>query len=860
MQSPKNKKLQSGAEHRYPVYDNKRENDLRTSHRFLEIANRHTEMTPLLNEFVSEIKKITGCEAVGMRILDENGHIPYQAYIGFSQQFYDQESPLSIECDGCMCVNVVKGTTDPNLPTLTSGGSFHTNGTTRFLSTLSETEKEQTRNACNRFGYESVALIPIRLGDRILGLIHIADSRENMISPQAVASFEWVARQLALAVQRIKTEEKSKESQERLKRLGDTLPEGMVYRLVHRPDGSRSFTHASEGSRRLFQVSPEEIANDANVLYDMIAPEFLESEHIAEKESMENLKIFDFEMPMTLPNGDTRWIRWHSKPERLADGTLIWDGVCLDVSRRRQAEETLRNARDELEVKVQERTNDLSETNKDLRHEIEERMQAEKALQQSKYFSQTVLMSLRDHVAVLDRQGNILAVNDSWKQFARKNNCQNLARIGSGVNYFEVCRLSSNGGDDTACAALDGIRSVINGDRDRFEIEYPCDSPMEKRWFHMAVIPLKRQEGGVIVSHIDTTVRKTAELELRKAYSEIKRLKNQLEADQSYLREEIKLAHNHENIIGNGDRLKYVLFRAEQIAPTDTTVLILGETGTGKELIARAIHSASLRSERPLIKVDCASLPANLIESELFGHEKGAFTGADKRRVGRFELANGATLFLDEIGDLPPDLQPKLLRVLQDGEFERLGSSQTLSTDVRIIAATNRNLEEDVREKIFRIDLWYRLSVFTITIPPLRDRHEDIGLLVSYMIKNFERKHGKRIRSVPTDTLAKLQNYSWPGNVRELENVIQRAVINSKGDRLQLADDLTTSRSGNAESPDLPIQSLEEVERAHILAVLRKTNWIIQGISGAAALLDKNPSTLRGRMRKLGIHRPPYRA
>ena len=305
--------------------------------------------------------------------------------------------------------------------------------------------------------------------------------------------------------------------------------------------------------------------------------------------------------------------------------------------------------------------------------------------------------------------------------------------------------------------------------------------------------------------------------------------------------------------------MTYVLFRTEQIAPTDTTVLILGETGTGKELIARAIHNASPRKDRPLIKVDCASLPAHLIESELFGHEKGAFTGADKRRVGRFELANGATIFLDEIGDLSLELQPKLLRVLQDGEFERLGSSQTRRTEVRVIAATNRNIEEDVENKKFRMDLLYRLSVYTITIPPLRDRVDDIGILVNYMVGKFERKQGKRIRSVPTETLANLQNYSWPGNVRELENVIQRAVINTEGDTLQLADDLPASRSGNAESPDLPIKSLEEVEREHILLSLRKTNWKIQGESGAAALLEINSSTLRGRMRKLGIHRPPYR-
>jgi formate hydrogenlyase transcriptional activator len=382
------------------------------------------------------------------------------------------------------------------------------------------------------------------------------------------------------------------------------------------------------------------------------------------------------------------------------------------------------------------------------------------------------------------------------------------------------------------------------------------------RWIEHVCQPVTGDQGeflGFRASNRDITKRKEGEIHLQDAYSEIATLKAQLEADRTYLREEIKLEHDYENIIGDSDMMKYVLFRAEQVAPTDTTVLILGETGTGKELIARAIHNAGERKARPLIKVDCASLPANLIESELFGHERGAFTGAIEKRVGRFELANGATLFLDEIGELPLDLQPKLLRVLQDGEFERLGSSQTLHTDVRIIAATNRNLEEDVQKKHFRMDLWYRLNVFTISIPPLRERSEDIVLLVKYMIQHFERKLGKRIRSVHTSVFSKLQNYSWPGNVRELENVIECAVINTLGDALKLEDSLDVVRPGDEASPDFPIKSLDDIEREHILRVLKKTNWKIHGENGAAALLDINPSTLRGRMRKQGIHRPPYK-
>ena len=364
---------------------------------------------------------------------------------------------------------------------------------------------------------------------------------------------------------------------------------------------------------------------------------------------------------------------------------------------------------------------------------------------------------------------------------------------------------------------------------------------------------------GFRASNRDITKRKQSEIKLQKAYLEITELKAKLEADQAYLREEVKLEHDYENIIGESDAMKYVLYRAEQIANTDTTVIILGETGTGKELIARAIHNGSLRKDRPLIKVDCASLPANLIEAELFGHEKGAFTNEVTTRVGRFELADGATMFLDEIGELPLELQSKLLRVLQDGEFERVGSSQTLHTDVRIIAATKLNLKEDVQEKKFRMDLCYRLRVFAISVPPLRDRNEDIVLLVNHLVKQFERKHGKQIKSVPNHVASKLQNYTWPGNVRELENVIESAVLNTQGDTLRLERVLDTPRSREAEDFDIPMKSLAAIEREHILRALKKTNWKINGNDGAAKLLAINPSTLRGRMRKHKVERPPYK-
>jgi PAS domain S-box-containing protein len=376
------------------------------------------------------------------------------------------------------------------------------------------------------------------------------------------------------------------------------------------------------------------------------------------------------------------------------------------------------------------------------------------------------------------------------------------------------------------------------------------------RWIEHACQPVVGEGDALLgfrTCNRDITKRKNAEEELRRALAEISTLEKKLEAETEYLREEINLEHNFRNIIGKSNALQYVLFKVGQIAATDTLALILGETGTGKELIARAIHHASKRANRPLIKVNCATLPENLIESELFGYEKGAFTGADKRHSGRFEVADGTTLFLDEIGEIPLGLQAKLLRVLQDGEFERLGSSRTIKVDVRVIAATNRDLEEDVRQGRFRKDLWYRLNVFPLTVPPLRDRLDDIPLLVDHFVARFARKQGKEIPMVSVGVMAVLQRYPWPGNIRELENVIERAVINTTGPRLRLADGLKVR---GEEGNNGQLKTLRAMEREHILKVLEKTNWKVSGKNSAAEILDIDRSTLRARMAKLGIHKP----
>jgi PAS domain S-box-containing protein len=348
--------------------------------------------------------------------------------------------------------------------------------------------------------------------------------------------------------------------------------------------------------------------------------------------------------------------------------------------------------------------------------------------------------------------------------------------------------------------------------------------------------------------------RKGTEESLKDALAEIKRLKDRLHAENIYLQQEVAREYNFGEIIGQSNAIEYVFFRIEQVAPQDATVLLLGETGTGKGVIARAIHSRSSRKDRPMITVNCTALPANLIESELFGREKGAFTGADARQIGRFELADGGTIFLDEIGEMPLELQSKLLRVIQDGEFERLGSPRTIKVNVRIIAASNRNLEEEIRNGRFREDLFYRLNVFPITIPPLRQRKEDIPLLVNYFVAKFNKKMGKKIETVSKETLSTLQEYHWPGNVRELESVIERAVITSPGTALQVLDRFDTFRkTGELVAQD--VKDLAGLEHDHILQVLQKTGWRIEGKNGAAVLLGLNPSTLRARMRKYGIRR-----
>jgi len=437
--------------------------------------------------------------------------------------------------------------------------------------------------------------------------------------------------------------------------------------------------------------------------------------------------------------------------------------------------------------------------------------------------------------------GHILHVNESF--------CTML-----GYSREELLDMSINDFDPTFEPEVFWSRfEEASGGTHRFEIQvYTKDQssfPVE------VTVSFTEFEGAIYGScfMLDISERIRKDNELRNALSELEEIKQRLEEENIYLKEEIRLDHNFSDLIGQSKIFKKVLRQVEQVAATDTTVLLLGETGTGKELLARAVHNLSLRKERSLVKVNCAALPANLIESELFGHEKGAFTGATARKVGRFELANGGTIFLDEVGDLPLEMQTRLLRVLQEGEFERVGGVTTLKVDVRVIAATNRNLEKLLEEGRFREDLFYRLNVFPIEPVPLRERKEDLPALVSYFVNKFSPKLGKTIESVPKSVMDLLKRYHWPGNVRELENIIERSMI------LSPAKELTIEDCFGHDTPSLmdhELTTLLEVERNHIAGILEKTGWRVSGERGAAKILGLNSKTLESRMKKLGISRP----
>ncbi len=438
-------------------------------------------------------------------------------------------------------------------------------------------------------------------------------------------------------------------------------------------------------------------------------------------------------------------------------------------------------------------------------------------------------------------------------------------KINASDDYLPVLVITAQPGHKLR-ALQSGAKDFIGKPFDLVEVETRIHNLLEVRLLYNQLDNYNKVMEQTVLERTDELLkanvqlkqeieeRKKAEESLLATCEEIKRLKTRLQAENIYLQQDAARNCNFGQIVGQSSAISQVFLKVEQVAPMDATVLLLGETGTGKGVFARALHSRSNRKDRSMITVDCTSLPANLIESELFGREKGAFTGADTRQIGRFELADEGTIFLDEIGELPLELQSKLLRVIQDGEFERLGNPRTIKVNVRIIAASNRNLEKEIGNGRFREDLYYRLNVFPITIPPLRQRKDDIALLVTHFVAKFNKKTGRTIESVSQDTMALFQEYHWPGNIRELESVVERAVIISQGSALQVLDRFEISRKPE-QTASREVKSIAELEHDHIVLVLRKTSGRIEGGNGAAAILGLNPSTLRARMHKLEITR-----
>ncbi len=525
-----------------------------------------------------------------------------------------------------------------------------------------------------------------------------------------------------------------------------------------------------------------------------------------------------------------------------------------DISQKRALDMKLEEANLLLEKIVEER----SEGSKITLNALSEKKEALQKLQKLQRHHQSILQSAGDGIYGLDCQGHTTFVNPAA---ARMVGWELEELIGkSQHDMIHHTKIDGTPFDKKECSIYAAFNDgkIHHVEDEVFWRKDGTSFPIE--YISTPIWDENNKLIGAVVSFKDITRRKEAELalkstniELKEALTEVKQLKTRLEQENKYLQQEIKLTHNFEEIISQSKKFKKVLGQVEQVSKTDATVLILGESGTGKELIARAVHNISNRKNRPMVKVNCAALPATLIESELFGHEKGAFTGAIARKVGRFELADGGSIFLDEIGEIPIELQPKLLHVLQEGKFERLGNPNTMKVDVRVIAATNVNLQDAIVKGTFREDLYYRLNVFPITLPSLRERKEDIPLLTRHFLLKYNTQFGKKIEAITERVIDSLMNYSWPGNVRELENVIERAVIISPGSKLEIGDAIPKTSIDAAEES---VTTLADNEKTHILKILKLTNWRISGEKGAAKILNINRTTLEARMKKLSIERP----
>jgi PAS domain S-box-containing protein len=657
-------------------------------------------------------------------------------------------------------------------------------------------------------GFKSALGFPLFDGGRVLGAVVFAGSQEQGAwADEMVAQLEYVARIFASALVRKRAEAACRREAVDYKSLLES-----ARAMVWRADAvTLQDTFISTTVESTLSSSREDCAKPRELWAERIHPDDREQVLACMREAADEKRDCDFQHRVLTADGRTVWMQnvAHVVVENGQARELV--GVGFDITERKL-----------LEVELQE----------------------------SEAFVSCVFESLHSEVVVLDKHGTITAVNGAWNRFACENGIDPAA-VSAGVNYLDVCRRAAARGDGLAGQVLAGIGAVLEGSRAEILLEYPCDAPTAPRHFAMRVSPLRAREGGVVIVHSDITPLRQSQESLRQAISEVERLKSKLQEENVYLRQRVRVHNDHHRMIGQSQAIRRMLDQAEQVAPTDSTVLLLGETGTGKELLAAFIHDASARRNRTLVVVNCAALPGPLVESELFGREKGAFTGSLSRQVGRFELADDSTIFLDEVGELPLEVQAKLLRVLESRQLERLGNPRPVQVNVRIITATNRDLEQEVADGEFRQDLYYRLNVFPISVPPLRERREDIPLLVWAFVDEFAKKFNKNIESVMRESMDALQRYAWPGNIRELRNLVERAMIMASGPKLRIQLPPVV-----ASSPSVTSRKLEEVEREHVLSVLEKSGWRVRGPNGAAETLGLKPTTLEARMAKLGIRRP----
>jgi len=712
-------------------------------------------------------------------------------------------------------------------------------GETVIIPKMTDLPPEAGRDRENFLAYsaKSHVSVPLSVGTGpVYGVLTFSVLHEEKNWPASVVKgFQLIAQVFANALARKRADEALRESEARLSVATNAAGAGL---WIYEPDTGHVWVTAK--TRELFLFPPDEEVNYES-FFKVIHPEDRERIRQAVQQALRSGENLYCDYRIVRPDGDIRWITARGQRHlRSAGESDRLMGVSLDITERKQAQEAL-----EDRLQFEGLLSDISARFVSIPPDRVD-SEIEGSLKQLLGFFQVDrcgLLRLWPHKASWQfthtaSSGNIptrpagVVLSKSiypwaYEKLAEKHEVMSISKLDDLPAEAKV--------DRQTCIEM-GIRSYVNipiliGEAVS-HIIHVSSAKSERAWAK-EFFPRLQLLGEIFVNAL-----------------EIKELRQRLERENIYLQKEVKLLREHTEIVGQSAVMKKVLSQAEQVAQTDSTVLLLGETGTGKELLARAIHSMSLRKDRPLVTVNIAALPPTLIESELFGREKGAYTGAMTKMIGRFEIADGSTLFLDEIGELPLELQSKLLRVLEEGDFERLGSTKPLHVNVRIIAATNRDIEQEVKDGKFRKDLFYRLNVFPIVIPPLRKRPEDIPLLVWAFVKEFQKSMGKEIESIPKKTMQALQSYSWPGNVRELRNAIEHAMILSRDKTLDVH--LPKRAASETEAAG----NLTDIERKHILAVLQNTGWRIAGQSGAAEVLGLKRTTLQAKMKKLDIKHP----